>query len=190
MTQYVQSVNPLVLVIDAGNQPALVAANVEHDAASHVIGTPKSLSNIGKVLPLGSPCYRVPSSQRTFPFLALFPGFFELPPTDYPHKRSSHIAKLPSIDFGNQDRGFKEGPIPKSAPRESGPLISRRASVICRTRTLTGQYDQGGRRTSRALPLEQTETMTDTLNVTGTVTDSAGAQFILGQFDDTHDVAN
>jgi hypothetical protein len=68
MTQHVQSVNPPVLVIDAGNQPALVAVNVEHDAASHFIGTPKSLSNIGKVLPLGSPCYRVPSSQRTFPF--------------------------------------------------------------------------------------------------------------------------
>jgi hypothetical protein len=93
MTQHVQSVNPLVLVIDAGNQPAFVAANVEHDAASHVIGNPKSLSIIGKVLPLGSPCYRVPSSQRTFPFLVLFPGFFELPPTDNPHKRSSHIAK-------------------------------------------------------------------------------------------------
>jgi hypothetical protein len=45
MTQHVQSVNPPVLAIDAGNQLALVAANVEHDAASHVIGTPKSLSN-------------------------------------------------------------------------------------------------------------------------------------------------
>jgi hypothetical protein len=35
--QNVQSVNPLLLEIDVRNQPAFVAADVEHDARSHAI---------------------------------------------------------------------------------------------------------------------------------------------------------
>jgi hypothetical protein len=84
-----------------------------------------SLSNIGKVLLLGSPYYRVPNSQRTFPFPVLFPGFFELPPTDNPHKRSSHIAKLLSIESGTRTGDFKKGSIPEVRAEPYGRASSR-----------------------------------------------------------------
>lgn len=91
-----QDVNPLNLVKNPRNEPALVARDIEYYAASNPIYAAPYLFDILKMSPACVLCNLTPREQRGFPITMLGNSLTNLFRTDDSHEESSQIAKLKS----------------------------------------------------------------------------------------------
>jgi hypothetical protein len=111
----------VALMVDVGNQPAFVAADIKPNAYSNVVRIFPSALNVPEMLPIGC-CVLdglVPSGQGSRPLGVHSAGSPNLPSADNAHNKSSRFAKIAprSNLFGSiigMDHELPDGQSPKT----------------------------------------------------------------------------
>jgi len=87
MGENVQHKNRLDPIVNSGNQPKLVAGDIEHRSASNLIGAGINLLHVSQRIPVSPPHDLVPAFQTGariwMPANELHNGL----PADYPHEK-------------------------------------------------------------------------------------------------------
>ena len=102
MAQDVQYKDLVASIVDIGDEPATVVANIEDHADPSLIGISPASFDVGEMLPISCSLLDdfVPDRERGRPFRVLLAGFPNFLPADDPHKESSQFAKFASSHFG------------------------------------------------------------------------------------------
>src|SRR5271170_5201882 len=99
-----QDVDDAGPVIDIGNEPATVMANIKDYARSDAVGIVQSLPDAGEVVPLCRLYDPIPPSQRSVPLGAQLASLPDFSAAYDAHAKSSHIAKIMPITFWDKTK--------------------------------------------------------------------------------------
>lgn len=109
VAENVQDVDDTGPVIDVGNQPATIVANIEDNASSDAIGIVQGLPDVRKVIPPRRLYDSVPASQRCVPLRVQLASLSNFPAAYDAHNKSSHIAKILPITFWAGPNALRQG---------------------------------------------------------------------------------
>src|SRR2546422_6140551 len=91
--QHVPDVDLPAIVMDHGDQPIFVAANVEDRESANLVGMAESSTNLGEVPPVFAPRGLVPGTQGPFGIPVQSPEFSQRPLGNHVHELSSQRWK-------------------------------------------------------------------------------------------------